>query len=188
MADREFMEIRKKALEEAFFSKHNEKLLKKLREKAEKQAQKEALAEVTGVTDDTVLEQMVANNLCSETVAALYLVPLVEVAWADGEMQDKEREAILRSAEEHGVAKDSVAHELLESWLSRAPGAELLVTWKGCVEAMRDSLDTKAFTAMRDGMLGRAREVADAAGGFLGLSTISAKEQAMLEELEAAFA
>lgn len=187
MADKEFLEIRRKALEEAFFADHNEKLLQKLRDKAAKTAQKQSLTGVTGINDDAVLDQVIKVGLCSETVAALYLVPLVEVAWADGEIQAKEREAILRSAAEHGVDTGTVAYALLESWLDHPPQPALLETWKGCVAAVASSLDDHAFAVLRDTMLERARAVADAAGGFLGLSKISAKEQAMLEELAAAF-
>jgi hypothetical protein len=37
---------------------------------------------------------------------------------------------------------------------------------------------------MRESIVGRAREIAEAAGGFLGVSSISSQEKALLEELE----
>jgi hypothetical protein len=47
----------------------------------------------------------------------------------------------------------------------------------------------QAKQALKQDLLGRARVVAEAAGGFLGLGTrISSAEQAVLTELEQAFA
>jgi hypothetical protein len=40
---------------------------------------------------------------------------------------------------------------------------------------------------MRDSILGRAREIAEAAGGFLGVASFTPQEKALLEELEKVF-
>lgn len=45
----------------------------------------------------------------------------------------------------------------------------------------------EAKRALSHDLLGRARAVAEAAGGFLGLGKISSSEQAVLTELERAF-
>jgi uncharacterized membrane protein YebE (DUF533 family) len=52
----------------------------------------------------------------AETVAALSVVPLVEVAWADGALNAKERRAIVERA---AIAPDSTEGALLEVWLDR---------------------------------------------------------------------
>jgi uncharacterized tellurite resistance protein B-like protein len=184
---KEFMEDRRKALEEQFFAEHNKKLLQKLQEKAAKQAKKESISSVLNITDEQVLDQLVNAGLCCETVMALVLVPMLEVAWADGEIQDNEREAIIRAAEEQGIAKGSIAHDLLESWLKQPIPAEMMETWKSCAGSLKEAIDPAAYQAMRKQAITRARVVAESAGGFLGLSKISAKEKAILEELEAAF-
>jgi hypothetical protein len=187
MMKREFLEDRRKALEEAFFAEHNKKLLQKLQENAAKVARKEAISKVIDICDDAILDQLVEAGLCCETVVALQLIPLLEVAWADGTIQKEEHDAILRAAEEHGVGKDTVAHELLEGWLSRPIDAKVMQTWKGFIQALKEQIDTDAYTSMKNDAMTLAHKVAEAAGGFLGLSKVSAKEKAMLEELEAAF-
>ena len=80
----EFLGDRKKALEESFFAKENEKLRHALQEKETVRTAKEALGEASGISDDAVLEHLMALDIGSDTVAALSLVPLVEVAWAEG--------------------------------------------------------------------------------------------------------
>ena len=187
MADELFGD-RRKALEEAFFAKQNERVKQQLRAKQEGQARREALAAASGIRDEGVLDKLVSLGLGAETLAALSLVPLVEVAWADGTMDAKERAAILAGIEKQGIAAASPAHELVEGWLSNRPDRQLLVAWKDYVKALAASLDAGALAALRSDLLGRARAVAEAAGGVLGLgSKISKAEEGVLRDLEQAF-
>jgi hypothetical protein len=180
---------RRKALEEEFFAKQNQRLLQQLREAAAAQARKAALAAASGISDDAVLEQLAAAGLSSETVAALSLVPLVEVAWADGKLDAKERSALLTAAEQAGLGREHASYQLLEAWLTERPSPALLAAWKAYVAALSRALDAQAKQALQQDLLGRARQVAEAAGGFLGLGKrISRAEQAVLAELEQAFA
>jgi len=181
-----FMESRRVALEESFFAEHNEKLLEKLRAAAKERKTKEAISAILGIDDDAVLQQLVDVGICEETVVALYLVPMIEVAWADGEIQGKEREAVLKAAAEHGIERDSIASELLGSWLQQPIDKELLGVWEGLAQALKDDLAPDAMQATRARIIGSARAVAEAAGGILGLGKISPEERKMLERLETA--
>jgi hypothetical protein len=180
---------RRRALEEEFFAKHNQQLLQQFRETMAAKAKQEALAAASGITDAAVLEQLAAVDLSSETLAALSLVPLVEVAWADGRLDAKEQSALLAAAEQAGLSKDSASYRLLEEWFRERPSPKLLAAWKGYVASLLGTLDAQAKQALKQDLLGRARVVAEAAGGFLGLGRrLSSAEQAVLTELEQAFA
>lgn len=182
------LDRRKRALEEAFFKDLDGELLKRLQERKYLEAQTEALSAVTGIKHLKVLDQLLKLDLCSETVIALYLVPLIEVAWADSKIQDDERAAILKAAESRGITHESPGYGLLESWLSHPLDADLLETWKAMIAALRDEMDAEALAEMKREVIEQARAVANAAGGFLGWTNkISSAEQAMLDELEAAF-
>ena len=179
---------RRKALEEGFFAKQNERVKQLLRAKQEGQARREALVAASGIRDEGVLDKLVSLGLGAETLAALSLVPLVEVAWADGTIDAKERAAILAGIEKQGIAPASPAHELLEGWLSKRPDRQLLVVWKDYVKALAPSLDADALRVLRADLIGRALAVAEAAGGILGLgSKISKAEESVLRDLEQAF-
>ncbi len=179
---------RRKALEESFFAKENERLRRALKQKESMQAKKEALAQACGIKDDAVLEELLNLDIGADTLAALTLVPLVEVAWADGSMDDRERGAILAAAEQSGLHKDSPSYGLLQAWLRAQPQAKLLIVWKDYVASLSRALGDDAKAKLREDILGRARSVAEAAGGFLGLgSKVSSAEQAKLRELEKAF-
>ncbi len=182
----EILGDRGKALEEIFFAKESEKLRVALQEKEATKNKKEALSAASGINDDTALEALVALDIRSDTLAALSLVPLVEVAWADGTMDDGERSAILSAAEESGLRGESSA--LLDGWLARQPSGKVLSAWKDYVSALTGTMDAVAADHLRNELLGRARAVAESAGGFLGIGKISSEEEEKLEELARAFA
>ncbi len=76
---------------------------------------------------------------------------------------------------------------LLRNWLQTKPDPKLLEVWKGYIEVLKDSLGERSRVHLKSGTMGRARAIAEAAGGFLGVASISAAEKKMLEELEWSF-
>jgi hypothetical protein len=174
-------------LEEKFFAEENRLLLQRLREKSDLEARRAAMREVMPTADDAFVDHMLELGIGPETALAVTFLPLVMVAWADGEISPKERDALLKAAEERGVTPGSAACEVLGSWLEHKPGSELTEAWKRYVQTMRSDLSDEESGVMRERMLGLARGVAEAAGGFLGLtSKISEAEQKVLDELERA--
>jgi len=173
-------------LEEAFFAQENQRLLEKLKQKQDREAKRAALREVMPNADDEFVDHMHALNIGPEMILAITMVPLVAVAWADGNIADKEREAILKAAAERGVAPGSSAGQVLGTWLGQKPGDALLGAWKRYVQALRANLSADENDRVRAAALGLAQGVAEAAGGFLGLAKISAAEKAVLEEVEQA--
>ena len=103
MSSKRVLEERRKALENVFFEKENEKLLLRLREQKERAAERKELFGVTRISDEIVLDHLIDVGIRAETWLAISLLPLVEVAWADRLMQDEQRDAILRAAEANGI-------------------------------------------------------------------------------------
>jgi len=187
MAD-EFLGDRKKALEESFFAKENTRLLERMKAEKKQKAIKEGLAEISGIDDEAVLVKLAASNIEADTWAAISLVPLVEVAWADGKIDEKERRAVLSAAEANGISPGSPSYELLDSWLAHRPDARLLAVWGEYIVGLCANLGAGEKAAVKEKVVGRARAVAEAAGGFLGLgSKVSTEEEVVLAELEKAF-
>ena len=88
----EFLGDRRRALEDSFFANRDRQLLQQLRSRV----LKEEFANVSGIKDDAVLEHLLEANISPETLTCLALVPLIAVAWADGKMDEKERQALLK--------------------------------------------------------------------------------------------
>ena len=99
-----------KALEEAFFAEENARLLVQLRKKTALEERRAALREVVLIQDEDYLHHLMELGIRPSTVLALSLVPLMAVAWADGKLDDRERDAVLKAAETRGVAPDSPGH------------------------------------------------------------------------------
>ena len=178
---------RGKALEERFFGEKDKELLAKLRQEISDKESREALSAACGISDGAVLDAMLKHEVSAETLTSLSLVPLVAVAWADGVMENNEREAIMKAATSVGIATDSASYEVLASWLDEQPGDELVNSWKEYIGSLKETLDDTAFNQVKANVMGRAKDVAQAAGGFLGIGKTSDQESAVIADLENSF-
>lgn len=181
------LDERRDALESAFFRKEDEGLRSRLHEERERREAREALGRSCGLSDASLLDRLVALGIRADTVEALVLVPLVEVAWADGTMDPREREAVLRAAASVGIAKESPGYDLLEAWTHARPAPELMESWRSYIRTLGRELSADHRWHLEEQVMGKARAVAEAAGGFLGLAKVSKAEEAVLSDLEAAF-
>ena len=179
------LQERGKALEERFFAQQDRELIKQAKAEHAESEEIESLAEVTGISDPALLTAVMAAGVSAESAAALSLAPLVIVAWADGEVQELERKAILDAARESGVTSDH-AQKLIESWLAHRPTPDLIEAWENCTADLAARLDPAERAKLAEQIMGNARKVADASGGVLGFGKTSSDEKAALERLEAA--
>ena len=176
-----------RTLEDEFFRKEDQRLTAQLRELQDKAASREALGRVSGIKNEAILDKLLQLGIRAEVVAALALVPLVEVAWADGSIDERERREILARAEKSGIASGSTDHALLQSWLERRPEPKLLSAWIHMVEGLCEHMTPEQVRALRTDLIERARAIASASGGLLGVGKVSAAEADMIQQLESAF-
>lgn len=181
---RNVLSDREKALEYDFFHKVDEQLLQKLRDKLADERQLELLADTTGIHHEGILNELAELGLNSETICALSLVPLVEVAWSDGRVSRAERNAIL-SVTPGGSG--NMSDQLVANWLRERPDQKLFQTWKHYVAALSETLSPDAKEAMKREVVERARAVARATDSVFGIDTLSSAEKRLLLEIENAF-
>lgn len=99
------------------------------------------------------------------------LLPLVYIAWADGSVQRSERAVILAVAEEQGWVANG-GRAVLERWLSEPPTPAQLETSLALLKELGRGSDksTRGYDADElQLLLAWCQDVADAAGGMLGL-------------------
>ncbi len=176
-----------RSLEDEFFRKEDQRAIQRLRELREREVSREGLSKTSGIKNVAILDKLLDLGVRNETVAALAIVPLAEVAWADGSMDAKEERAILKRAEEAGVLPGSPVHDLLKSWLERRPEPKLLAAWTHMVEGICEHLTPEQVDGLRTGLVERAQTIAMASGGLLGMGAVSRAEQEMIQTLAAAF-
>lgn len=179
---------RARTLEDRFFAQRDVELLEKLRQRRYEEVTVEELGHASGITDKALLANLAKLKITPQTLAALSVVPLIDVAWADGSIAPEEREAVLKAAVESGMPKDGPGYRQLETWLTTRPDERLLDVWADYVATLSKHLDPKDYHHVRDNLLARAKNVAQAAGGYLGYGSISPSEHKVLDKLAAAFA
>jgi hypothetical protein len=178
----------RRVLEELFFLEQDRKLIEKLKQQAAEEAKKIALSDASGIKDEAVLEQLIKICFGPGTLSAFSLVPLIEVAWTDKELQEKEIGGILQAAEKLGIEEGCLAYKMLKKWLTNRPPEELFSAWMDYTKTLCSTLDKEQKDLLRLTILGRARGISDAAGGFiLFVRKTSQKEQAVIDKLELPF-
>ena len=181
------LEERGRALENQFYEKQDQEKLAAMKSKLDTQSSKDELRKASGMSDDAVLDRLVTLGLKANTIAALSLVPLIAVAWADGKIQDNERTAILQGAHGKGLEKGTAGYELLQEWLNKPPKDDLFVAWEAYIKSLTAQLNDEQNRLLKNQIVGFAKMVAAAAGGFLGIGRVSASEEKVLARIEAAF-
>jgi len=182
------LESHQQQLDDAFFVGDAQAHRQHLQLAMEEEAASEKIAEATGIHDESVLKELAGLGIRVETLSALTLIPLIHIAWADGEMDDRERGAVLEAAAVIGLESDSTSYQLLEIWTLEQPPADLLNAWKRFVGALKRELDDDEADNLAHNLLERAQRVAKAAGDTLERSPhVSDVEARCLDELRAAF-
>jgi hypothetical protein len=177
-----------KTLVDAFFHERDQQLLNAFHERMEKMDRRAQLTQVSGISDEVVLDRLIELDIGPETLAAIEVVPLLSIAWADGKVQAEEREAIIAAAAAAGIQPQDGRYPPLEYWLKTRPGAEMFEAWKHYVSGLCQRLEKPEIERLKDNVLGLAEKVAEAAGGFLGIGNkISVAERTVLRKLERAF-
>jgi len=187
VSNREFLKQRRESLEEEFFHKLQEEQLATLRDELDRKQTRDELRTACGIADEAILDQLIALGVSGPTMAALSMVPLVWVAWADGSVQEQERKAVLQAAAERGIEDSGAAHKILGGWLTKKPKPALFQAWASYTRALSDTLVPSQRAQLRGQIVGLARRVAESAGGFLGVHKISQDEETALKAVEAAF-
>jgi len=185
---KDLLKERERGFEADYFRKQDEELLAKMRERARLQEVAQALADKLRVDDAELLNRVAALGLTRETGPAILLAPLVQVAWAEGEVTHREREVVLEIAAARGIEAGSPPRAQLEAWLSHRPSDALFET---ALEVMKAGLAVFPQDE-RDGrireIVAGCRRVAEASGGtlakLLGLGTgVGDEEAAVLDAI-----
>lgn len=175
------------SFEEGYFRNKDAELVDKLKAVFQSRLDKEELRKATGITNEEVLDRLVAVSAKGEMLSAFKLFPLVEIAWADGIVEKKESEAIINAAVKMGMPRHGEAIKRLEEWLVRGPSEEGRAAWYMFAQELRKTLSPDQLSTFRTDLLKYANDVAHASGGFLGIiSSISHNEQKVIDGVKRA--
>jgi hypothetical protein len=183
---KDIFEKREMYLEQEYFRKKEFDLLEKLKGVFQKKMDKESLRKASGVTNEELLDRMVDIQVKGEMMAAFQLYPLVEIAWADGDLSESEARSVLAAGEEHGIKPGTKAHEMLEQRLHRGPDPEVRKIWFLYADELKKTLSPAELETFRADLLDRARAVVAATGHLERLLIDVGGERRILAAIEKA--
>jgi hypothetical protein len=134
--------------------------------------------------DPELVKELEALGFTPDTVELLPFVPLIQVAWAEGEVSDGERQLVIRLARSRGIAEGSASDRQLIAWLERRPSADVFGRAMRLVRAVLAS-PTQQTAMTADDLVKYSESIAEASGGIFGLKRISPEERTVLAALAA---
>jgi hypothetical protein len=185
--DKDRLKERGRSLEEEYVRKQEAKLVEKLRERARLEDIAAALAQKLQVDNPELLRRIMELGVTLDTGAAFLLAPLVQVAWAEGSVTERERDTVLRLGSERGVEKESAPHAALQEWLRVRPSDEFFDTAVEAIKAGLAVLSPEERAERVKRIVDACGQVAGASGGLsklLGFGTgISGEEESVLDSI-----
>ncbi len=105
------------------------------------------------------------EKLNAAEMPLLFLVPLVETAWAHGAIARNEKQLIFTAAREENIDEKHFLNETLDELLVYQPGQQFFDYSRSLIKAELAAMTVKERESKRAKILDRCRQVAAAAGG-----------------------
>lgn len=169
---------RKRAQEEEYFQRQDRELIDKARRQAQAQQQLRELGERVGITDPEVSRELAELGFTPETVRLLPLMPVLEMAWAEGGVTPEERKMVVTVARSREIEEGSAADRQLTEWLDRRPEESVFRRAGRLISALLAPGSRFAITP--DDIIKYCEAIADASGGVFGIRRMSSDERATL--------
>jgi len=188
MAETRTVSSRARSKEDEYFLRAEADLLERVRARMAKEAERRALGEYHGVQDEEVLKAFEEAGYDRETVQVLHLVPILQVAWIDGEVSAAERAEILKIAAARNVVDGTPGHAKLLSWLDAPPPPQFFERTMEIISRLLELFPEEKRVSLQSDVMTASLAVASASGGFFGFgSKVSTDEKALIERFGADF-
>lgn len=169
----------RQAMHDAFFMDRDQELLDYLDEQSRAEAidSREALRQAAKVDDPSVLDMLEKLGVSAAAMTAFSLLPLVRLAWADTRISQNEFAALLKAAEDEGILYGTPSYRLLSRWLDERPSQQMIEAWTAYAESLASQLDQESLSAIRHATIEKAKRIAQASGGFLGIGEKTSQDE-----------
>lgn len=186
MTDNDKLAERGRALEDEYFRKRDRELVEKMRQAAMADQKRNELGLKTGLQDPAVLKELQDLGFTPDTVVLLPLVPVLEMAWAEGGITPAERDLIVQLARRWNIAEGSAADGQLSAWMSSRPAPSVFAHAGRLAAAMLASGSDQVTTGLTaDDLVAYCEKIAAASGGLFGLriGSVSSEEKSLLARI-----
>ena len=174
----------KREHEEDYFRKQDQELIDKMRRASAAADARTALGARSGIQDPGLLDDVTRLGFSAETVSLLPLVPILQVAWAEGGVSPAERALVVELARTRGIVEGSPADAQLSEWLANRPAPDDFSRAARLVAAIVAAGSSASPEFSADDLVSQCETIAAASGGFLGLGKVSPAERAAIEQIQ----
>jgi hypothetical protein len=185
MSDHDAFAERGRALENEYFKKKDRELIERMRKAAEAEQARSDLSRTSGLTDPALVQDLLDLGFTPDTISLLPLIPVLEIAWAEGGITAAERDLIVRLARSRGITENSPADGKLTEWMVHRPDATVFDRAGRLIAATLASTGQETAKLTVDDLVQYCEKIAAASGGILGLGKISPEERALLSRITA---
>jgi hypothetical protein len=186
MTEHDTLAERGRALEDEYFRKRDRELIEKMRKAAMADQTRNELGQKTGLQDPALLKELQDLGFTPDTVVLLPIVPVLEMAWAEGGITPAERDLLIQLARRRNIAEGTPADLQLSAWMSSRPAPSVFAHAGRLTAAMLASASDQVTTGLTaDDLVAYCEKIAAASGGLLGLriGSVSAEEKALLARI-----
>lgn len=185
MPDDNIFAERGRSFEEEYFRKKDRELIEKMRLAAAAEQTRHEMGRKTGLVDPVLLNELQELGFTPDTVSLLPLVPVLQVAWAEGGITSTERDLLTHLARSRGIEAGSAADQQLVAWMSRRPDPTVFARAGRLISAMLASNAGETGALSADDLVKQCEAIAGASGGIFGIGRISAEERSLLSAIAA---
>ena len=161
----------------------DQELIELLSKRLQRDEKIRLFANATGIRSRKGLESLVDSGFELSTMTAFIWVPLIFVAWADGNADEFEKKSIFDVLTNKGIATETASMMIAHEWFNQSPNAELWKIWEEFTATTLASLNPVIRNELMDEIVGLCHVVAHASGGLLGLGKISASETKVIDRV-----
>jgi hypothetical protein len=185
MSDHDALNKRGRALEEDYFRKKDLELIEKIRQAGAEARVRTDMGRKLGLDAPELIQELHDLGFTPDTVVLLPLVPIIQVAWAEGGITKAERELILRLARSRGIEEGSAADRQLADWLTSHPHEAVFAGARRLIRAVLDAGAEPSSDFSAGDLVKYCEDIAAASGGILGIGRVSAEERELLSSIAA---
>lgn len=188
MADDPGLRKRGRTSEDEYFARRDRELVETRRRKEADAAELHRLGQALGLGDEELLARLRDQGLGPSHVAIVRVLPALEVAWSDGAVGKAEGDLLKEQLRRHsdGQQPSAEAMTMLDGFLLARPPDRLFDGARRAAQVAVSTLGDGKGRDLATRILADAKAVAEAAGGLLGLGTVSTPERRALDSLAAA--
>lgn len=133
------------------------------------------------------LEQALLDlGLDAESYRALLILPLVQIAWADGDIAAPEQAELLKAAEHVAVGPEGL--RLVRDWVSHRPSDAYFERGQALLRGMAERGESAFDRAALQQVVSLGDKIARSSGGLFGLFAVSREEAEAMRALKTVLA